>query len=72
MAMGLRQWQEANEELCRESALLTALAVSGDQFAFDVKSLEVEEARLHAENARYAINMHRLRCHSRVPADLYR
>ena len=68
----LERWQKANEVLARESAALTTIAISGDQQAFDDKAVEVEQARLCAENARVAISAHRLHCHATVPADLHR
>jgi hypothetical protein len=55
----LEVWRKRNEELNRLTTILTAHATAGDQVNFERHSVLVEEARLRAENARAAVDLHR-------------
>ena len=56
---------------CATTALLTVLAVTGDERAFAETSRAIEELRLRAENARLAFHMHRSKCHLLVRAEVF-
>ena len=66
----LGSWARASDRLCQQTALLSATAVSGDQFGYDQTVTLVEDIRLQAENARTAYELHKSRCQSLVPAVL--
>jgi hypothetical protein len=54
----INEWNELNQEFSHRTTALTAAAICGDMILFANQSALVEEARLRAENARAAAQIH--------------
>ncbi len=55
----LELWTGASQELSRRTAVLTAIATSGDLVRYCEEEALVEDARLRFDNARTAFQLHR-------------